>query len=143
MDLYNFNIRIRESGSGLLGQTAQHRNAQAHVSGIKYGDFHCGSTNDGLFFFRVAGGADHGGAAVRLCKGDHIPGCAVVGKIDDHIRIHRAQLLRAAGNAITAVGADPAHHFIAQNPVDQLAHGAVGAPKNRFHTSIPSFLISS
>ena len=66
-----------------------------------------------------------------------------MGKIDQHIGADCAQLFKGLGNAVFAVNADAAYHLVAEDAVDQLAHGAVGAAQNRSHTLIPSFLISA
>src|SRR5699024_3187703 len=75
--------------------------------------------------------------------GQYICHSGMMRKVNDHIRFHRAQLVKGFAYAVFPVDADLAHHILAQNAANQFSHGAVGAAKYCFHTLIPSFLISA
>ena len=57
--------------------------------------------------------SDDHGAADLLAVGDHIRHRAVMGKIDEYIRIHDAQLIKGLGDIIFPIDAHSAHHGIA------------------------------
>ena len=48
MGLHDLDVRIGEEGGGLLHQTAQHRNAQAHIAGIEHRNFLCRRRSGGI-----------------------------------------------------------------------------------------------
>ena len=140
---HNLDVRIGEENGSLLCKAAQHRDAKAHVAGIENGDLLGGGVNQFLFLRGVTGGADDSGAAIGLGIGQHVRNGGMVGKVDQHIGRNGTQFLKSLGNTVFTVDADTADNFAAEDAIDQLAHGAVGAAQNRSHTSIPSFLISA
>ena len=138
VDFHNLNVRVRETGCRLLCQTAQHRNAKAHVAGVENGNFFGSVENQLPLFGGVAGGPDDGGAAVGLCIAENVRRGGVMGKVDDHVGGDRAKLIKGSGHAVFTVDADPANHLAAQTLGNQFPHGAVGAAEDRSHTFTPS-----
>ena len=143
MNLYDFNIRLRKGRCRLFGKAAQHRNAQAHISGIEHGDFFSGGINQLLFRLCVTGCADHHGAALGLSIAQNRFHRAVVREIDDHIPMEISQLLKGFASAVFAVNADSAHQVFSQCSTNQLTHCAVGSAYNGSHTCTPSRRISA
>ena len=95
------------------------------------------------FFFRgMAGGAHHQSAVVCLGVADHVGNGSVVGKVDDDVGVGVTQFRKGSGDAVFTVQAYPGGDFAAQDAVNELAHGAVGAAENGSHLSTPSRLIS-
>ena len=139
---HDFDVRLGEEGGGLLHQPAQNGNTQTHITRVEHGNFFGGLKNQGLFLGCVAGGADDGGGAGLFGVGEHIGGGGVVREVHDHVGGDFTQLGEGLRHVVFAVDAHPAHNFLTKEVVNQLAHGAVGAAENHFHTFIPNFLIS-
>ena len=91
----------------------------------------------------MTGGTDDGSRADPFGVGQHIGYGTVVGKVHDHIRLHRPQLSKGPGHAVFSVQTHPARHLLGELSVNQLSHCAVGAAQNRSHRAIPSFRISA
>ena len=72
----------------------------------------------------------------------HIAHRRVVGKIDDHVGGHFAQLGEGLGHAVFAVDGDSANDLLTQGGADELTHGTVGTADDCSHFSTPSLRIS-
>ena len=91
----------------------------------------------------MAGGTDDGGTVPGHGVVEYVCHGAMVGEIDDHLRLHVRQLRKVLAGAVFPVHTDLSHRGFSQGGTDQLPHSAIGAADNRSHTFTPCLRISA